>query len=136
MPELPEAESGRLLLQRLLRGKRITSAAAQPDPIVFSGVKPARVASLLAGRTVRAARRKGKHMWLELDRRPWPAFHFGMSGWFEVYDTPGQRPPHWKLELQAGGRRLAFCDVRRFGRIRLQQDPPGEPPIRRWRWSG
>ena len=129
MPELPEAESARRMLQRLLRGKRISSAAARPDPIVFAGTPGARVASALTGRTVRAALRKGKHMWLELDRRPWPAFHFGMSGWFEVYDTPGQRPDYWKLELRAGGQRIAFCDVRRFGRIRLQQDPPGEPPI-------
>jgi formamidopyrimidine-DNA glycosylase len=129
VPELPEAESARRLLQRLLAGKRIASAVARPDPIVFAGTPGARVASALAGRTVRAARRKGKHMWLELDRRPWPAFHFGMSGWFEVYEDPGQRPDHWKLELLAAGRRITFCDVRRFGRIRLQRDPAGEPPI-------
>ena len=129
MPELPEAESARRLLQRLLKGRRISSAAARPDAIVFAGTPGARVAAALRGRTVRAAHRKGKHMWLELDRRPWPAFHFGMSGWFEVYREPSERPAYWKLELAAGGRLIAFCDIRRFGRVRLQHDPAGEPPI-------
>jgi formamidopyrimidine-DNA glycosylase len=129
VPELPEAESARRMLQRLLKGRRIASAFVRPDPIVFAGAPAARVAKAIAGRTVRAARRKGKHMWLELDRRPWPAFHFGMSGWFEVYRDSDERPAFWKLELLAGGRRIAFCDIRRLGRIRLQQDPPHQPPI-------
>jgi formamidopyrimidine-DNA glycosylase len=129
LPELPEAESARRLLLRLLKGRRIAAVAAQPDPIVFSGTTAARVAAALKGRTVRGAGRKGKHVWLELDRRPWPAFHMGMSGWFEVIGPDDDRPRFWKLDLLAGNRRVVFCDVRRFGRVRLLQDPPNEPPI-------
>jgi formamidopyrimidine-DNA glycosylase len=129
VPELPEAESARRLLQRLLKGRRIGAVAAQPDPIVFSGTTAARVAAALKGRTVRGAGRKGKHVWLELDRRPWPAFHMGMSGWFEVLRPNDDAPRFWKLDLLAGNRRVAFCDVRRFGRVRLLSDPPNEPPI-------
>ena len=129
MPELPEAESGRKLLQRVLKGRRITAVAAQPDTIVFAGTTGARVAAALKGRTVRGSGRKGKHIWLELDRRPWPSFHFGMSGWFEVLRPNDEPPRFWKLDLLAGDRRVAFCDVRRLGRIRLQDDPPNQPPI-------
>jgi formamidopyrimidine-DNA glycosylase len=129
VPELPEAESARRLLQRLLKGRRIAAVAALPDPIVFAGTSGARVAAALKGRTVQAARRKGKHMWLELDRRPWPTFHFGMSGWFEVLGPNDPSPRFWKLDVRAGDRRVVFCDVRRLGRIRLLNDPAGEPPI-------
>jgi formamidopyrimidine-DNA glycosylase len=132
MPELPEVERARREVQRGTAGRTIVKVATVADPIVYSGVPPARVASALRGRRIVAIRRKGKHLWMELDRRPWPAFHFGMTGSFHVYDDPTARPRFWKLEMQlSGGRFLAFRDVRRFARIRLQQDPPGEPPISR-----
>jgi formamidopyrimidine-DNA glycosylase len=130
MPELPEAEAARRLAQRVLVGRRIVEVSAREDPIVFAGTSARRVAAWLRGRRVVAARRKGKHNWLELDRRPWPAFHFGMSGGLHAYRRAVDRPRFWKLELVTDqGRRLALTDVRRFGRIRLLHDPAGEPPI-------
>jgi formamidopyrimidine-DNA glycosylase len=132
MPELPEAEAARRLVQRVLVRRRIVAAAAQDDPIVFAGTSARRVAAWLRGRRVVAARRKGKHNWLELDRRPWLAFHFGMTGDLHAYRRAEDRPAFWKLELVTDdGRRVAFTDVRRFGRIRLLRDPAAEPPISR-----
>jgi formamidopyrimidine-DNA glycosylase len=88
------------------------------------------VAAALVGRRVKRVGRHGKHLWFELDRRPWPTFHFGMTGSFLLYDEPAKRPRFWRLEIVfAGGRRLAFSDPRRFGRIRLLQDPESEPPL-------
>lgn len=130
MPELPEAETARRLAERTLVGRRIVDAFAFDDRIVFSGTTARRVAAWLRGRRVLAARRKGKHNWLELDRRPWPAFHFGMSGGLHAYRRPEERPRFWKLEMVTDrGQRVAITDVRRFGRIRLLQDPANEPPI-------
>jgi formamidopyrimidine-DNA glycosylase len=130
VPELPEAEAARRLAQRVLVGRRIVEATAREDTIVFCGTSARRLSSWLRGRRVVAAHRKGKHNWLELDRRPWPAFHFGMSGGLHAYRRAEDRPPFWKLELLTDeGRRVAFTDVRRFGRIRLLRDPAGEPPI-------
>ena len=130
MPELPEAEAARRLAQRALVGRRIVEVAACEDPIVFAGTSARRVAAWLRGRRVVAARRKGKHNWLELDRRPWLAFHFGMSGRLHVYRRAEDRPRFWKLEIATEeGRRLAITDTRRFGRIRLLRDPAHEPPI-------
>ena len=80
MPELPEVEAARRLLMRSAVGRRIVSVRAAPDPIVFQGVSPARVRRSLLGRRIVAAHRHGKHLWLELDSRPWPCFHFGMAG--------------------------------------------------------
>jgi formamidopyrimidine-DNA glycosylase len=130
MPELPEVESQRRKVQRYLKGRRLAAVNVVEDPVVYAGRSARSVAAALRGRRVLAVRRRGKHLWLELDRRPWPAFHFGMTGWFLFYRKEADRPRFWKLEIVADdGRRLAYKDPRRFGRIRLMQDPASEPPI-------
>ena len=130
MPELPEVEACRRRASRALVGRKIQTAEVADDPLVVRGTSPARLSAALRGRTVRAVRRRGKHLWIELDRRPWPSLHFGMTGWLEFYRRPEERPRFWKLELSMDdGRRMAFRDARRFGRLRLQQDPENEPPI-------
>ncbi len=130
MPELPEVERARRLAERCLVGKRIVRATTTKDPIVYTGVTPHRFARALAGRRIEAVRRRGKHLWFELDRRPWPAFHFGMTGSFQVYREAADRPRFWKVELLIDdGTRLAMPDARRLGHIRLLNDPEHEPPI-------
>jgi formamidopyrimidine-DNA glycosylase len=105
--------------------------ATAPDPLVYEGVTPRRFGRALTGRRVLAVRRKGKHLWMELDRRPWPLFHFGMTGSFEIYEDPRERPRFWKVELVAeGGLRLAMPDCRRLGRIRLQHEPESSSPLK------
>jgi formamidopyrimidine-DNA glycosylase len=132
MPELPEVETQRRRIQRWLKGRRIAKVSAVSDPVIFGGLTPRGLSRALRGRRVEAVRRRGKHLWLELDRRPWLAFHFGMTGWFSYYHEESERPRFWKIELLAvDGRRLAYTDPRRFGRVRLQQDPAHEPPISR-----
>jgi formamidopyrimidine-DNA glycosylase len=130
MPELPEVETSRRLLERHLAGKRLAGVATVDDHIVYEGVSPRRFAVALKGRSVEAAHRKGKHLWLEMDRRPWPTFHFGMGGSFHVYEVERDRPRFWKVELLTEeGIRLAMTNPRRLGRIRLFEDPTTEPPI-------
>jgi formamidopyrimidine-DNA glycosylase len=144
MPELPEVEAARRLLTRAAVGRRIVAVRCARDPIVFQGVSRARVQRALRGRRVVAARRHGKHLWLELDRRPWPCFHFGMAGGIEVRGRrrarlvmEGRRrhegiwPPRFcrlHLVLDDGGE-VVFRDARRLGRVRLRHDPRSEPPI-------
>jgi formamidopyrimidine-DNA glycosylase len=130
MPELPEVEVARRIAERTLVGQTIARVTAADDRIVYSGVTPRRFAAAVRGRRVKAAHRRGKHLWLELDRRPWPLFHFGMGGGFHVYEKASQRPRFWKMELVLDdGTRLAMTNARRLGRIRLQHDPEHEPPI-------
>ena len=130
MPELPEVESARRRAEAALGGRRIVEVATVPDRVVFAGVTPARFAAALRGRRVERVHRKGKHLWMQLDERPWPLFHFGMTGSFAIYRSPEDRPRFWKVELlMDDGVRLAMPDARRFGRIRLQQDPKAEAPL-------
>jgi formamidopyrimidine-DNA glycosylase len=144
MPELPEVEVGRRLLERVAVGRRIERVRCADDRIVFAGVAPATVRRRLTGRRVVAAHRKGKHSWLELDARPWPVFHFGMTGRFRVPDElplplsgsgrveDRAWPPRFcKIQLWFDdGGELVMTNARRLGRIRLLHDPEQEPPIR------
>ena len=135
MPELPAVERARRLAHRTARGRRITKVFCARDDIVFDGAGPARVRRALTGRTVRAARRWGKHFWLELDERPWPCFHLGMTGAIRVRGVeplhlvmsapPGDEwPPRYtKIRLWlTGGRELVMTNTRRLGRIRLRDE--------------
>ena len=150
MPELPEVEAARVLAQRVAAGRRIVHVTCSADPIVFEGVSAARVTRALRGRRVIAVRRRGKHLWLALDRRPWPTFHFGMAGGFHSTAGRGVRlvshgsvdrfkewPPRFaKLHLRFDdGGELVMTDGRRLGRIRLRRDPTTEPPISLLGWD-
>ncbi len=142
MPELPEVEFGRRQLEETLVGETLAEVDAAEDPIVFEGVSSADVVAALRGARVLGAHRHGKQLWLSLDRRPWPLFHFGMTGGFVTPDGPGLQlhtgpsldaawPPRFaKLSMTTvSGRRLCMTNARRLGRVRLRQDPPREAPI-------
>lgn len=123
MPELPEVESARAQLQKTARGKTIRQVHLKRDPLVFK-TPTGKLQAALLGRKIKGTGRKGKHYWAELDRRPWPGFHFGMSGSMHVYQKESDRPSHWKMEwVLNDGTRIAWRDPRRFGRIRLLNDP-------------
>lgn len=143
MPELPEVEFGRKTAERVAVGRRIEKVRCDDDRIVFDAVAPRTVSRSLRGRTVRAVRRHGKHLWFELDERPWPLFHFGMTGAFRVRGEAALElessarvpdttwPPRFtKIHVWFDdGGELAMTNARRLGRIRLREDPLGEPPL-------
>ena len=144
MPELPEVEAARVLARRVAVGRRIARVWCAGDPIVFEARTPRAFSNALLGRRVRGVGRHGKHLWLELDRRPWPCFHFGMTGEFHAprarrvrlvsSGSKGARdswPPRFaklRMTFDDGGE-LVMTDPRRLGRIRLRTDPRQEPPI-------
>ena len=146
MPELPECERGRRILERVAVGRTIEKVTCDDDTIVFSGVTPRRFARALRGRRAIDTFRRGKYIGLTLDERPWPVFHFGMTGAFEVPGEDSLRlasdrrkgsseaavwPPRFTkvhLRFDDGGE-LVMTNKRRLGRIRLLEDPEHEPPI-------
>ncbi|MCY4659366.1 MAG: hypothetical protein OXF93_06080 [Acidobacteria bacterium] len=145
MPELPEVERGRRLAEAIAVGRRIARVWCADDRIVLDSASPRRWRQALEGKRVRAARRWGKQLWLELDAPPHPLFHFGMSG---ALKTPAAKPiqlrsgpredrPVWpprylKVRLHLDdGQELALTDARRLGRALLRDDPENEPPISR-----
>ncbi|XP_052176650.1 formamidopyrimidine-DNA glycosylase [Diospyros lotus] len=80
MPELPEVEAARRAIEENCIGKKIKRSIIADDPKVIDGVSPSHFQASLLGKTIVAAHRKGKNMWLQLDSPPFPSFQFGMAG--------------------------------------------------------
>ncbi|CAL4907920.1 unnamed protein product [Urochloa decumbens] len=143
MPELPEVETARRALQEHCAGKRIVKCAAAEDTKVIDGVARDRLEEALVGRTIDAARRKGKNLWIELDSPPHPTFQFGMAGAIyikgvelskykrsAVSSTEEWPSKYSKLFVQMDdGLEFSFTDKRRFAKIRLVDNPEAVPPI-------
>ena len=118
MPELPEVEVVRRGLERGVVGRtveRVTVAHARAVRRHLAG--PRDFEDLLAGRTVTAALRRGKYLWLPLDSGDALTGHLGMSGQLLVVGP--EKPPETHLRIRfsfaGGGRELRFVDQRTFG---------------------
>ncbi|XP_028779147.1 formamidopyrimidine-DNA glycosylase isoform X1 [Neltuma alba] len=143
MPELPEVEAARRAVEDNCIGKKIKKAIIADDSKVIDGVSRSEFEASLLGKTIVAARRKGKNMWLELDSPPFPSFQFGMSGAIYIkgvavttykrsaVNDEDEWPSKYSkffVELD-DGLELSFTDKRRFARVRLLNDPTSVPPI-------
>ena len=144
MPELPEVETARSLIADQALHRRIVSVD-DTDTFVCRPHSPGQLRDALTGRTLTAARRRGKTMWCEtsgVDRstKPGPdlGIHLGMGGRIIVVSGDGRaaegggprrqstQPPkpvwnRFTLEFADGGRLVLF-DRRRLGRVRLNPD--------------
>ncbi len=146
MPELPEVESAREVIERTALGRRILDVD-DSDIYVCRPHLPGEIRAALIGRKLTVAHRRGKSMWCETSgagrsRRPGPilGIHLGMAGrivygdghgheidggdYWERGRVPGDhRFTRFSLTF-AGGPHLLLVDPRRLSRVRL--DPPVE----------
>ncbi|KAF5466792.1 hypothetical protein F2P56_016688 [Juglans regia] len=143
MPELPEVEAARRAVEENCLGKKIKKAVIANDPKVVDGVTPSDFEAALLGKTVIAAHRKGKNLWLQLDSPPFPSFQFGMAGAIyikgvavttykrsAVKDTDDWPSKYSKFFVELDdGLELSFTDKRRFAKVRFLPDPAAVPPI-------
>ncbi|KAL5729643.1 Formamidopyrimidine-DNA glycosylase [Ranunculus cassubicifolius] len=143
MPELPEVEAARIAIQEHCIGKKIISAIIADDSKVIDGVTPSEFQSSLLGKTLVAAHRKGKNMWIQLDSPPFPSFQFGMAGAVyikgvavtnykrsQVNDADEWPSKYSKFFVQLeDGLELSFTDKRRFAKVRLLKNPACCPPV-------
>ena len=138
MPELPEVETARSLLEVQALHRRIVDVD-DSDTFVCRPHSPGELRDALTGRTLTAARRRGKTMWCETSGGgPDLGIHLGMGGRIVVTSQDGQvawggepfrrdaQPPkaewdRFTLTFADGGR-LALFDKRRLGRVRLNPD--------------
>jgi formamidopyrimidine-DNA glycosylase len=144
VPELPEVETARSLIADQALHRRIVDVD-DTDTFVCRPHSPGQLRDALVGRTLTAARRRGKTMWLETSGTgrstvPGPdlGLHLGMSGRIVVTAPGGQategggprrrdaqpRKTEWDrftIEFADGGR-LALFDKRRLGRVWLNPD--------------
>jgi len=129
MPELPEVERARQVIERRALGRRI-AAVDDGDGWVCRPHGPGEIADALVGRELLSAHRRGKAMWCETSGGgPALGLHLGMAGRI-VVDAPEPVTPAWDrftVRFEDGGR-LALRDKRRLGRVRLDPDLDGVGP--------
>jgi formamidopyrimidine-DNA glycosylase len=117
VPELPEVETVRGQLAPHLEGRRLT-AVDVIDPRWCAPAPPAEVADALTGRRIEALLRRGKYIDMALDDEVHLVMHLRMTGNLllvpEADDTPDR--PHLRVRMVLdSGKRVLFCDQRRFG---------------------
>jgi formamidopyrimidine-DNA glycosylase len=138
MPELPEVESARTVIERGGLKRRIVEVD-DSDSWVCRPHPPGEIRAALLGRELTEAHRRGKSMWCETgDGGPVLGIHLGMSGkiviatpdgteldggdyWDRGRATGDHRYTRFALSFADGGA-LLLVDPRRLGRVRL--DPP------------
>src|ERR1043165_1554001 len=123
MPELPEVETVRAGLERLLGTGAVIRAIALQRADLRAPIPPA-LPRRLRGATITAVRRRAKYLLFDTPRGSLLS-HLGMTGtWREAPPGDERLHDHCYLHL-VDGRRLAFRDPRRFGLLDLVE-PGGE----------
>jgi formamidopyrimidine-DNA glycosylase len=121
VPELPDVELARRLIEQRALGRRI-AGVDDSDTWVCRPHFPGELAGALTGATLTDAHRHGKTMRVETDRGPALGLHLGMTGGIRVDEEPDPRGwDRFALEFDDGGR-LALRDMRRLGRAVLNPD--------------
>jgi len=136
MPELPEVEAVARTLPPMVRGQRIRcvhvfhAIATRPQPV-------AELAKLSEGKQVVTVSRRGKYLFLELDRGL-IEMHFRLDGqlvWFssakELLKKANQKPDgvHVDVAFEFGRGALGFADGRHFGRVHGWETPEACAPL-------
>lgn len=115
MPELPEIEVLRRSLLPHLPGDRIERVEVR-NPALREPVDAARLRRSAAGRQVVALRRRSKYLLIDLEGGRTVVVHLGMSGRLTLAPAAVPAEPHEHVVFHLrSGRRLRFCDPRRFG---------------------
>lgn len=146
MPELPEVESARAVIEHEALG-RVIADVDDSDSYECRPHRPGEIRAALTGRRLTAVHRQGKSMWCDTSgtgRSPAPGpalgIHLGMSGKIVIADGRGREVEggdYWRRGRATGDHRfsrfsltfsdggaLILVDPRRLGRVRL--DPPVE----------
>jgi formamidopyrimidine-DNA glycosylase len=131
MPELPEVETVRSGLEKYVVGKRISAV----QTFHARTVKPGSIAPLSSavGSKIQAVKRRGKFLWLELDRDFTLVAHLGMSGQLLVQPSTAPIQAHMRARMSLlsrlgrGRDEIRFIDQRTFGWLSLEEQNKGIP---------
>jgi formamidopyrimidine-DNA glycosylase len=127
MPELPEVEHVVRALQKVVVGRKILAAELKLKRIAPNISRPA-FDRRLRNSLITAVGRRGKYILFELDSGQTLSTHLRMTGKFLSLSTDEKLPPYAHVVFYLDDeRRLVFCDMRQFGRMRLIKDPATLP---------
>ena len=121
MPELPEVESARAVIDRAALGRVITDAD-DSDSYECRPHPPGEIRAAILGRRLTAVHRQGKSIWCDTsgladDGPPGPALgiHLGMSGKIVIADGQGHEidgGDYWERGRAKGDYRYARFSLR------------------------
>lgn len=119
MPELPEVETIRRVLEPQVSGMKITAVTAN-RPEVVAHPTAEEFCQALTGQTIHAMTRRGKFLRVLLDSGDYFALHLRMTGCLLLTPAgyPAKKHTHIVFHLSSGDE-LRFSDTRRFGRFWL-----------------
>ncbi|MCK9604284.1 MAG: DNA-formamidopyrimidine glycosylase [Candidatus Omnitrophica bacterium] len=118
MPELPEVETVKRELEKVVLGKKILEVSVY-NPKVIRQPSPAQFKKGLAGVAIKNILRKGKMLILELSNGKALAIHLKMTGQL-VYPGDGKKS---RVSFRlSDGKTLDFNDQRLFAELRLLDD--------------
>lgn len=118
MPELPEVETVVRSLREVLPDRKIVRAACFSKLVTKGGLS--RTGAALAGRRVIGIRRRGKQIFIELDRGVLYV-HLGMTGRLLWNAFPGK---YARAVVEFDGGTLVYDDIRQFGRFEFFKEIP------------
>lgn len=130
MPELPEVEVVRRGLAQWVAGRTVAAVEVHHPRAVRRHLEGADAfVQALTGRTLTAAHRRGKYLWLpvaEPDGTPTGralVAHLGMSGQLlvEKPSAPDETHLRARFTFTDGGRELRFVDQRTFGGLVVEE---------------
>ena len=118
MPELPEVETVRRLIEPHCLNQRITGVTLREFSGVLETHLPIDPLELLLGATITGVQRRGKYLLFPLDSGLWMTIHLRMTGRLIVHSA-GEEPIRFEhIALHLGsGEDLRFGDQRKFGRV-------------------
>jgi formamidopyrimidine-DNA glycosylase len=119
MPELPEVEHVVRALRRELAGRRIIDAELRLKRIA-PGISASAFNRQLRGTRIEGVSRRGKYILVQLDSARVLLVHLRMTGKFVCLSPEQQLAPYSHVIFHLDDdRRLVFCDMRQFGRMRI-----------------
>jgi formamidopyrimidine-DNA glycosylase len=128
MPELPELEVVREVLQRRIVGQTITAVEVIPPGgvIVTRDLTHAGFAAVLTGAVIAAVARRGKYLVFTLQADTAPLFlvlNPKLSGRLQLAGLPDKRKAKtWAIFKLSGGGQLRYIDQKQMGQLYLTQD--------------
>lgn len=122
MPELPEVETIKNVIEPQIRGHRIEDVTVS-RPEIIAHPDAEQFCYLVKGQTISAMSRRGKFLKMHLANGSSILLHLRMTGGLLVTpaDLPREKHTHLIMRLEHG-QELRFCDQRRFGRFWLIQE--------------
>jgi formamidopyrimidine-DNA glycosylase len=138
MPELPEVEAVAQTLRPLIERRRIRCVHVLHG-IATKPQDPSQIARLAEGQRIQSVRRKGKYLWLELERGI-VTLHFKLDGqllWFsnakKMFEVANQKETgvHVDVAFELKNGVLGFADGRHFGRVLVYESAEACPALAR-----